>query len=557
MFISDHLDKLPEQPWVYLFKDKKDTVLYIGKAKNLKKRVSQYFAPGSLRKQEMLKVADHLDFLIVKTESESLYLENNLIKKYQPFYNRMLKGGNGYAYIKLTNHPFAQVLVTMKKKDDHSLYIGPKHHTKELKNFLQYLRMVLQYRTCPITQFLKKKVCSDYYFQLCKGWCEDCPQRDDMQQKLTHDEAKEQYKKLIQTFSSFFKGNIQPIEKELKSQIEEAVRIQNFEWAAKLRDIYLHLAQLVEKQNVELSKQITGSILSLKRIGEQVVFILLQFFEGRLIDVIRDKVSDEQDFSTILSGFELELWELKKEEKSDTVFARSEKLRFTKEERAIFDEMINKFLESYLIVTSFEGENLNNDLLKTLQERYQLKKFPYRIECIDISHLSWSRMSGGLSCIKGGLVEKKGYRKYKIQSVIDENNNDYLALREVIERRFHLDEQLPEGLPDLFVLDGGKGQLGILKALYEENQNFRLLFSKIQFVALGKGEARKKTKIWTESKKSSEVIGEHLYFFDEHFQIQTIPLVYDQADRILIKIRDEAHRFSNAYRKQQMKGEWK
>ena len=104
-------------------------------------------------------------------------------------------------------------------------------------------------------------------------------------------------------------------------------------------------------------------------------------------------------------------------------------------------------------------------------------------------------MSGGLSCIKGGLVEKKGYRKYKIQSVIDENNNDYLALREVIERRFHLDEQLPEELPDLFVLDGGKGQLGILKALYEENQNFRLLFSKTQFVALGKGEARKKTKI--------------------------------------------------------------
>ena len=220
----------------------------------------------------MLKVADHLDFLIVKTESESLYLENNLIKKYQPFYNRMLKGGNGYAYITLTNHPFAQVLVTMKKKDDHSIYIGPKHHTKELKNFLQYLRMVLQYRTCPITQFLKKKVCSDYYFQLCKGWCEDCPQRDDMQQKLSHDEAKEQYKKLIQTFSSFFKGNIQPIEKELKSQIEEAVKIQNFEWAAKLRDIYLHLAQLVEKQNVELSKQITGSILSLKRIGKQAFY---------------------------------------------------------------------------------------------------------------------------------------------------------------------------------------------------------------------------------------------------------------------------------------------
>ena len=132
------LSYFPEAPWVYLFKDRKGSILYIWKAKNLKKRVSQYFTPGSVWKQEMVAHAENVEFIVVENESESLYLESNLIKKHQPPFNNMLKWANAYAYIKLTKHPVPQIFITRKKINDWGTYIWPKHHTKDLKKFLQY-----------------------------------------------------------------------------------------------------------------------------------------------------------------------------------------------------------------------------------------------------------------------------------------------------------------------------------------------------------------------------------------------------------------------------------
>ncbi|MDR0607464.1 MAG: hypothetical protein LBG52_03775 [Candidatus Peribacteria bacterium] len=159
----------------------------------------------------------------------------------------------------------------------------------------------------------------------------------------------------------------------------------------------------------------------------------------------------------------------------------------------------------------------------------------------------------------GGLLEKKGYRKYKIHSVKGQSD-DYASLAEVIERRLlnTMSQRASEAVPfpDVFILDGGKGQLGVIKKVYEENERFRAVFSTVDFIALGKGEARKKSAIGSRSQRSlGEVVGERIYRFDEDWNICEIPLVYDQADKLLIKLRDEAHRFSNYYRKQQMKKE--
>jgi excinuclease UvrABC nuclease subunit len=177
----------------------------------------------------------------------------------------------------------------------------------------------------------------------------------------------------------------------------------------------------------------------------------------------------------------------------------------------------------------------------------------------------------------GGLVETKGYRKYKIRSVKGQSD-DYASLREVLERRllktvFKTSEEVKQPsierysmiskgedtlpiLPSVMILDGGKGQLGVVKTLYEENEKFRQIFPSVDFIALGKGEARKKSAIGKQSHRSVlEVVGERVYRFDSDFNIVEIPLEYDQADKLLLKLRDEAHRFSNAYRKQQMKGE--
>lgn len=528
---------IPQQPGVYLFKDSKSEILYIGKAKNLYKRVSQYFTPGSVWKQEMLAKASHVDFITVENESESLYLESNLIKKHLPPFNNMLKGANAYAYIKLTRHPVPQILITRKKINDGATYIGPKHNTKELKKFLQYLRQIIQYRTCPLSQFNQKKLCSDYYFKLCHGRCAkpELPLPD--------------YNKLI---SSFFKGNTKPIEEKIKNLISEAVAIQNFERAAKLRDIYYQIDQFVEKQTVEFSKSISGYLLQIRHIGSWSCFVVLNFREGKLIDVIRhhQEIVDIEE-ETMIASFASDFWDFFAE---GNRYATA-KFKFTKEENLRIDQLFDNFFESYILAQTAQGSPVMTDLLRKLQQRYDLSKFPYQIECLDISHLSGDYTSWGLTSLIGGLPEKKLYRKYKVTSV---KNDDYLALQEVLIRRFKLTESNPEldQLPDLFILDGGKGQLGILQDLADKYPHFRDLRSQVQFASLGKGEARSKAHIGQKSKKSDLTVWEKLYVWD-FWNIHEYDFSYDEADKLLIKLRNEAHRFANYYRNQQAKADLK
>ncbi len=522
----------PHTPGVYLFKDKKGQILYIGKAKNLKKRVGQYFTPGSVWKQDMIAQAETVDFLSVENESESLYLESNLIKKHLPPFNNMLKGANAYAYIKLTKHPVPQLFITRKKVNDGAVYIWPKHNTRELKKFLQYLRQIVQYRTCPLSQFKEEKLCSDFYFWLCKGWCAK-PELE-----------KPDYPQLI---TSFFKGNTQPIEKQLKKLIDDAVAVQNFEWAAKLRDIYLQISQFTEKQSVEYAKSFSGYLLQIRQIGLWRCYVLLHFFEGKMIDVIRHHFQEEDlDTDEMLANFSSEFGTFSPQ---GNWFA-TEKFSLTKEETARMDQLFDDFFQSYLLAQTLQGGSVMKELLTQLQQRYHLSHFPYQIECLDISHLSGERTSGGLSCLVGGLEEKRNYRKYKIQTV---KNDDYQALQEVLVRRFGLAEKQEVAklaLPNLFVLDGGKGQLSILFDLLKQYPAIEKLFSEVQFAALGKGEARKKSHIGQKSKKSDSTVGEKLYVW-KHWSIEEFDLVYDEADRLLTKVRDEAHRFANYYRKQQ------
>lgn len=522
----------PNTPGVYLFKDKKGQILYIGKAKNLKKRVGQYFTPGSVWKQDMIAQAETVDFLSVENESESLYLESNLIKKHLPPFNNMLKGANAYAYIKLTKHPVPQLFITRKKVNDGAVYIWPKHNTRELKKFLQYLRQIVQYRTCPLSQFKEGKLCSDFYFWLCKGWCAK-PELE-----------KPDYPQLI---TSFFKGNTQPVEKQLKKLIDDAVAVQNFEWAAKLRDIYLQISQFTEKQSVEYAKSFSGYLLQIRQIGLWRCYVLLHFFEGKMIDVIRHHFQEEDlDTEDMLANFSSEFGTFSPQ---GNWFA-TEKFSLTKEETARMDQLFDDFFQSYLLAQTLQGGSVMKELLTQLQQRYHLSHFPYQIECLDISHLSGERTSGGLSCLVGGLEEKRNYRKYKIQTV---KNDDYQALQEVLVRRFGLAEKQEVAklvLPNLFILDWGKGQLSILFDLLKQYPAIEKLFSEVQFAALGKGEARKKSHIGQKSKKSDSTVGEKLYVW-KHWSIEEFDLVYDEADRLLTKVRDEAHRFANYYRKQQ------
>ena len=369
------ISHIPQEPWVYLFKDSKGTILYIWNVKKLQKRVSQYFTPKSLWKQEMVAKASKVDFFVVANESESLYLENNLIKKHKPFFNCMLKWWNGYTYIKLSDWDFPQVLTTRNKRNDKATYIWPKHNTKELKKLMQYLRTILKYRTCPNSQFNEWKICSDYYFWLCGWWCEKS------KNKL---EFKDEYKKNLQIFTSFFKWNTKPIEKEILSQIDEAVSKQNFEWAWQLRDIYLHIEELVERQHVELWKDLTWYVLAIKEIANFNVCILLNFYEWKLIDIIRQEIPvDDGDIYWIKSWIEAEIWDLIMQDRftinwgsAFSLLAFSDKVSFNKEETLALIHMLEWFFDSYVVSSSLQWPWIHNELLEQLQNRYKFNNIP-------------------------------------------------------------------------------------------------------------------------------------------------------------------------------------
>ena len=548
--LTTDISKIPTNAGVYLFKDKKWIILYIGKAKNLQKRLWQYFSPNSLRKQEMLDKADKVDFLIVKNESEALYLEDNMIKQHQPEYNNLLKADNSYVYIKITKESFPQIFLTRKKINDNALYIGPKNDTIQLKKFLQYLRQIVKFRGCKNTQFRQGKLCSDYYFWLCRGRC-----------KAPLKNQPEEYKEILTIITSFFKWNTKPIEREIYHQIEEAIIQENFERAAQLRDIYQSLQWFVEKQNVVLPARKDGYLAIVKIIGTQFIYTVLVFTKGKLMDVITSKehCSDIEEDSLYLAIQRTFGEATMKKNKNESQITSKNFAKVGEKVRKELWKLAENFLDSYIISQSLQEEStMINDMFKTLQMRYGLKNIPYNIECIDISHLSGWRTSGWLSCLMAWLPYKKWYRRYKIKA---KKSDDYEALQELLERR----ESNWWELPNLLIIDGGKGQLGVVKKLCKDPKRKKIV-SQIDIVSLGKWEARKKSNIWKtkdpldkggKQKGRFGAISEKIYTLDDKLKIHEIAMTYDQADKILLKARDEAHRFANAYRKKQMSQEFR
>ena len=548
--LTTDISKIPTNAGVYLFKDKKWIILYIGKAKNLQKRLWQYFSPNSLRKQEMLDKADKVDFLIVKNESEALYLEDNMNKQHQPEYNNLLKADNSYVYIKITKESFPQIFLTRKKINDNALYIGPKNDTIQLKKFLQYLRQIVKFRGCKNTQFRQGKLCSDYYFWLCRGRC-----------KAPLKNQPEEYKEILTIITSFFKWNTKPIEREIYHQIEEAIIQENFERAAQLRDIYQSLQWFVEKQNVVLPARKDGYLAIVKIIGTQFIYTVLVFTKGKLMDVITSKehCSDIEEDSLYLAIQRTFGEATMKKNKNESQITSKNFAKVGEKVRKELWKLAENFLDSYIISQSLQEEStMINDMFKTLQMRYGLKNIPYNIECIDISHLSGWRTSGWLSCLMAWLPYKKWYRRYKIKA---KKSDDYEALQELLERR----ESNWWELPNLLIIDGGKGQLGVVKKLCKDPKRKKIV-SQIDIVSLGKWEARKKSNIWKtkdpldkggKQKGRFGAISEKIYTLDDKLKIHEIAMTYDQADKILLKARDEAHRFANAYRKKQMSQEFR
>lgn len=561
------LHHIPEDPGVYIFKSSKWDILYIGKAKNLKKRVSQYFMANSVWKIDMLAKADHVEYLIATTESEALYLEDNLIKRHQPPYNSLLKWDNSYVYIKITNEPFSQIFITRTRLSDGAIYIGPKHLRRDLKDLLQCFRQLLQRRWCKNTMFKQKTLCNDYLFGLCKWWCimqlADQPSSHHniheasrlwlyIDKPLNHYIV--EYQTIIKTIKDFFYGDNNSMKDYLLEQMNNAIEKQHFEYCAKLKWIMKQIEQFIEQQHVVISQPLWWMMGYIKLIGNDYIIVITIFVQWKLIDVIRIKEwkEDESWHKELLQRIHREWWWSYKKKK---LFSKKDYhyillWDMTQVDKNTTEELIllnDKFIDAYVMWSSQSSDSTMNTLLTQLQKRYHLKQFPYTIECIDISHLSGWRASGGVSCLVWGLPYKHLYRRYQISP--DHAGDDYGSLTEVMSKKFHKRyQELWQGsssLPDLLIIDGGVGQLQTIHRLIQKHPERNSIMDHLHIISMGKGDARKRSHKTAWAK-------EIIYHLWSDNSLTSYPLSYDTADLIITKARDEAHRFANAYRKKQM-----
>lgn len=577
---------LPTIPGVYLFKQKSGIILYIGKAKNIKKRLQQYFTPNSLRKQEMVNKAHHVEFITTDTEEESILLETNLITEHKPLYNNLIKGDSAYVYIKIPKEPFPRILLSRYRKNDGAVYIGPKVWKKQLKKTLQIMRTILKYRSCTSTVFKKWTVCSEYFFWLCEGWCayvkngktRERKLKDNKLTKLPPDkrvdslkhseglseslnknlwfkkiyneqEAQTRYNEIIKTISQFFQWDTEEIEEIIQQDIYDAVEQQNFERAAKLRDVYHNLVHISSQQYIKLWTVHSGIFVFFDSLEKETFRTILKLQKGNIIDIIswKDENSITEQLHIIEREYDIsfDTKYITIQEQAGTAYHLFPK-KINKKELSLLEEKSSQALASFLQSSAWTSYKSRHSLLKKLQKRYYLAHFPHIIECADISHFSGERTVGSITQIQEAVLNKSWYRQYKIHTA--KWGDDYWALEELIQKRFTKKRQ---ARPDLFILDGGKWQLQIIKKLLKKRgEQWQDMLKKTSFIALWKWKARKR-------KGRKEGYHEQIFYFDQDMEIQTIPLRYDTTDRLLLLIRDEAHRFANRYRKKRMEKEYK
>ena len=330
--IKEKIAKFPHKPWIYLWK-KWNKVLYVGKAKDLNKRIHQYFRTWIwVWKEDMVSKATDIEYLLTRTEEEALILENNLIKKYSPAYNCLLKWDNSYTYIRITQEDFPKIEFT-RYKDKPWTYIWPKPWKKDTKNILQILRQILKFRTCSTTKFNKWQLCSDFTLWLCAGrcaynykwwiindkWKGKIKIKGDLRDKnnkfssassdYSHLISSTEYKKIVKIIIDFFNWKTNPVKKLIKEKIEQAIEKQNFEYANILKNTYLKLERLTEKQTIELDEKITGYFVKIKGQNNIYFMIYAKFIDWKLIDLVKLKNNENNFLENMLQDWLISTYE--------------------------------------------------------------------------------------------------------------------------------------------------------------------------------------------------------------------------------------------------------
>ncbi len=520
---------IPTQPGIYKYYDAANELIYVGKAKHLRKRVSSYFSKNkvSYKTIELVSRIKRIEFTIVNTENEALLLENTLIKKHQPKYNIALKDDKTYPYLVIKKEPFPRVFFSRRKIDDGSTYFGPYTSVSSVKELMNFIKQTILLRTCKLNLTDKNiiakkfKVCLEYHLGNCKGPCEGLQTSTD-------------YTNELQQLTHLLKGNLQPVLQHFKNEMQEYALQMNFE-----------KAEQVKKKIERLKNYETHNTVVNTKIGTVDVFTILE--EGNTAYVNYLAVSN----GTIIKTKTIQLQKKLDETAAEVLaFAISDlRLQFESEATELIIPFEIDYTEPGILLTTPKGgdklkllqlsqKNVNHfkfelikkkmlnledksaaqkkEVLVQLQKDLQLTATPLHIECFDNSNFQGSFPVGACVVFKNGQPSKADYRRFKIKTV--KGINDFASMKEIVFRRYKrlLDEQQP--IPQLIIIDGGKGQLSAaMESIHRLN-----LPNTTTVVGLAKNE-------------------EEIFFPKD---TQSIKLPWDSESLKLIRrVRDEVHLF--------------
>ena len=524
---------LPESPGVYQYVNKENEIIYVGKAVNLKRRVSSYFNKyqTSNKVRALVKQIADIKYIVVPSEQDALLLENSLIKKHQPRYNILLKDDKTYPWICIKNEPFPRVFYTRRYVHDGSLYYGPYTYLPAMKTVLDLIHNIYGIRTCnnKLTEDAiksgKYKVCLDYHIKKCKGCCEGY-------------QTEEEYRENIKEIKLILKGEMSMLEKYILDEMGKAAEEMRFEDAQKMKE-KLYLLSQYKSKNTIVSPILTNiDVFSIEIDDNNAYINFLKVMEGTISQAytFEYKIQTEEEESEILASaivemrqkfqslsreiivpypisFELDNVTITVPQKGDKKKLLDLSIKNVKQDR--FDRIKQ--------AEKFNPEQRAMKLLTELQKVLGLKEVPHQIECFDNSNISGSDAVAGCVVYKNAKPSKKDYRTYNIKTV--EGPDDYGSMQEVVYRRYSRLVNEGEKLPNLIIVDGGIGQMECVREVIEDKLNLY-----IPIAGLAKDD-KHRTK-------------ELLYGFPPlHVEIQPNHSLF----RFLAGIQDEVHRFAISF----------
>lgn len=539
MTVKDKLKLVPTKPGVYLFRNDKDEIIYIGKAKNLRNRVRSYFQKNKYqtpKNQAMISRIADMEWIVVANEVEALLTEANLINKHRPKYNIDLKDDKSFPFIRITNEPYPQVFLTRNIIKDDSKYFGPYTNVAVLKQSLTALRRAFPIRTCnyylddKIVEEKKVKLCLDYHIKKCEGPCEGIVSGED-------------YNGMIKRVIEFLHGNTTVTEEYIVKQMEIASKEKRYEDAALARDQLTAVKDFKVRQRKITANFTNRDVFALAREENLGIMVIVRIRQGRLFS--REKISfqglddDSSVLKTIITRFymdgdsippELSL-PFEPEDEKELSKWLSEKIN--RKIKFLYPQRGEKAQESRIayqnarlllgewVINRKKRKEFYPASVAQLQEDLNLKAPPRRIEAFDISHLGGTDTVASMVCFVDGKERKSEYRKYKVKTVV--GIDDFAAMHEIVLRRYKRVVEEKITLPDLILIDGGKGQLSVaVTALHE------LKIMHVPIIGL--------------AKRLEEV------FLPGNSEAQTIS---KQSPGLILlrRIRDEAHRFAITFQK--------